>query len=100
MRHWAMLSLVGLLLLCAAGCGKDEPAADTAPFQAAITKYLAGKSMGMTVTEFESLDVTGETATAVCRLEEASGLYSMGVRWRFTFERDRQDWKATGHEAL
>ena len=54
----------------------------------------------MRVTEFESLDVTGETATAVCRLEEASGLYSMGVRWRFTFQRDGQDWKATGHEAL
>jgi len=100
MRAWAMVSLVGLLVVCAAGCGKEEATADTAPFQAAITSYLAAKSMNMKVTELESLEVAGETATAVCRLEEASGLYSMGVRWRFTFQRDRQGWRATEHEAL
>jgi len=100
MKAWAMLSLIGLLLLCTAGCGKDEAATDTAPFQAAIAKYLAGKSMGMEVTEFESLEATGETATAVCRLTEASGLYNMGVRWRFTFERDGQAWRVAAHEPL
>lgn len=101
MRAWARVALVGVLLLCAAGCGKkDEVTADTAPFQAAITSYLAHKSMGMKVTKFQSLQVEGEAATAVCRLEEASGLYSMGVRWRFTFQRDRQGWRATEHEAL
>ena len=55
----------------------------------------------MEVTEVQSLEVTGETATAVCRLEEASGLYAgVGVRWRFTFQQDGQVWRATGHEAL
>jgi len=100
MRAWATVWLVGLVLLCLVGCGKEEAAADTAPFQAAITSYLAARSMSMKVTDFESLELAGETATAVCRLEEASGLYSMGVRWRFTFQRDRQGWRATEHEAL
>ena len=100
MRVWATLSLVALLLLCAAGCAREEAAADTAPFQAAVTSHLAANRMHMKVTRFESLEVAGETATAVCRLEEASGLYGMGVRWRFTFERDRQGWRATDHEAI
>lgn len=100
MRAWMALSLVGLMLFCAAGCGTKETV-DTAPFQAAITKYLADKSMDMKVTEFESIDVTGDAATAVCRLTEASGLYGgMGVRWRFTFERDGQAWRVVAHEPL
>jgi len=41
MRALARIALAGVLLLCAAGCGKkDEVTADTAPFQAAITSYL------------------------------------------------------------
>ncbi|NLW50532.1 MAG: hypothetical protein GXY85_06765 [Candidatus Brocadiaceae bacterium] len=101
MKSWALLGLVGLLLLCAAGCGKDGVTADTAPFEAAVAQYLAGKSMDMKVTEFVSLDVTGDAATAVCRLTEASGLYSgLGVRWRFTFERNGPAWRVTGHKPL
>jgi hypothetical protein len=101
MRGCLAAMLVGLLLFCAAGCGKKETVkADTAPFQAAITKYLADKSMDMKVTEFQSLEATGDTATAVCRLAEASGLYNMGVRWRFTFQRHGEVWQVTGHEAL
>ena len=49
MRAVATVSLVGVLLLCAASCGKEEVTADTAPFQAAITSYLAHKNMGMKV---------------------------------------------------
>ncbi len=100
MRALAKVSLVGVLLLCAAGCGKEEVTADTAPFQAAVTSYLAQKNMGMKVTEFKSLEIEGETATAVCRLEEASGLYNIGVRWRFTFQQGPQGWKVTEHKAL
>ena len=101
MKPWASVWLVGLLLLCAVGCGKDEPMADTAPFQAAVTNYLAARSMDMRVAEFQSLEVEGETATAVCRLEEASGLYSgVGVHWRFTFRRDDRGWTALKHGPL
>ncbi len=100
MRALATVSLAGVLLLCATGCGKEEVTADTAPFQAAITSYLAQKSMGMKVTKFQSLKVEDGAATAVCRLEEASGLYAMGVRWRFTFRQGPRGWKVTEHEAL
>jgi hypothetical protein len=54
MKAWATIGMVGLLLLCASGCKKDEPMADTAPFQAAIAKYLAARSMDMKVVEFQS----------------------------------------------
>jgi hypothetical protein len=85
---------------CLCGCkGERAVTADTAPFEAAIQTYLAAKNMGMKVTEFESLEVEQDTATALCRMEEASGLYGgVAVRWRFTFARDRRGaWQVENH---
>ncbi|MHC4592175.1 MAG: hypothetical protein ACYS8L_05710 [Planctomycetota bacterium] len=103
MKHAVPLTAAALVALgafCLCGC-KGEPAvtADTAPFEAAIQTYLAAKSMGMKVTEFESLEVRQGAAMALCRMEEASGLYGgVAVRWRFTFTRDRQgDWQVETH---
>ncbi len=97
---------IGLLLACALAClvgcgGKGLAPADTAPFQAAIDGYLKSKSMGMKVEGFESLDVKGDAATAVCRMTVADDLYGgLAVRWRFTFARKNDAWEATGHEQL
>jgi hypothetical protein len=100
----SILVLVVLALItCAAGCGKKAPsAADAAPFGAAITDYLAGKSMGMEAQEFESLELSGNSAEAVCKMAVADDLYGgVTVRWRFTFTRaDGGAWKVTRHEKL
>ena len=100
MRALTTTLLAGALMLWAAGCARKAEKVDTAPFEAAVTSYLAQKSMGMAVTEFQSIAIEGEAAVAVCRLEESSGLYKMGVRWRFTFQRAPDGWKVTKHEAL
>jgi hypothetical protein len=80
------------------GCGSDESAvtADTGPFEAAIAQYLQAKSMGMAVAEFRSLEVEGDTARAVCRMQEKSGMHNVKVTWRFTFARSPQGgWEVT-----
>jgi hypothetical protein len=72
-----------------ASCGKGEPvSADTAPFEAAIAAYLDSHSMDMQVAEFRSLQVEGDGARAVCKMEEKAGLYGgVGVRWTWRFSR-------------
>jgi len=98
------ITLLALCVIaCAVGCGKKGPTpAEAAPFGAAVADYLGSKSMGMQAKEFESLEVSGESAEAVCKMTVADDLYAgVAVRWRFTFARDeRGDWKVTGHEKL
>ena len=70
---------------------------DTAPFKAAITKYLAQQSMGMKVTEFLELTVEGATAEAFCKLQDADGLYGLGVTWKFVFKKEGNGWAVASH---
>ena len=93
-----LIVTAGMLGMLLQGCGSDEPAvtADTAPFEAAITEYLRVKSMGMKVAEFRSLHVEGDTARAVCRMQEESGMYNVKVTWRFAFARtSHETWEVT-----
>ena len=96
----ATMLMVYLMLLI--GCNKSEPVmVDTAPFEAAIVAYLDEKNMGMAVAEFKTVDITGNAATAVCSMAEASGLYGMKVQWAFTFQRAdaNANWVVGMHEA-
>jgi len=100
-RAFVTTAVVAAVLASVLACGeKAELAADPAPFQAAVTAYLAAHSMDMAVASFESLSVEGDAATALCRMEEKSGLYGgVAVRWRFTFARQPDgSWRVLTHE--
>jgi hypothetical protein len=57
--------------------------------------------MDMKVTEFMSLDIENDAATAVCKLEPKEDLYGgIGVRWEFTFAREGGAWEVTEHKKL
>ena len=95
----ATMLMVHLVLVI--GCSKSKPVAvDTAPFEAAIVAYLDEKNMGMAIAEFKTVEITGNSATAVCSMEEASGLYGMKVQWAFTFQRAdaNANWVVARHE--
>ena len=80
-----------LLVSVSCGGGGGEVTADTALFEAAIADYLDAASMDMEATEFRSLDVEGDSATALCRMEVKDSLYGgIAVRWLFTFRRDEK----------
>lgn len=89
-----------LAMLCAAGCGgKDEPSAETtAPFARAVEQYLHEKSMGMKVSSFKSLEVSGGTATAEVRMADKDVGYGLRPQWTFTFQRAGGAWKVTNVE--
>lgn len=90
MRRLARIIATALLLApVLISCGKGEGVtADTAPFEAAIASYLSAHSMDMRIAEFRSLEVEGDAATAVCKMEEKSGLYGgVGVTWTWHFAR-------------
>lgn len=96
----AALVLVGVLGYVLLGPrGKEAVLADTAPFEAAISRYLEAKSMGMKVAQFKALSVHDAAAEAVCRMQEASGLHKVTVTWHFNFGR-RPDgvWEVLAHE--
>ena len=104
--RWLLITALCALSIAApalVGCGGKESAvtADTAPFERAIAQYLTAKSLGMQVAEFEALQVKGDTAEAVCRMREESGMHRLTVRWRFRFTRKAADrWEVTSREAL
>lgn len=102
MIHIAALAL-GLMF--AAGCGGDaKPTpAEAAPFVKAVQNYCKQKSFGMKVKEVKSLKITGDTATAACKMGDAEGLTNVSATWTFDFENQEdadgdKTWVATGHK--
>jgi hypothetical protein len=94
----ATLFTAALAAILAAGCGKSGPETNTVPFRQAVNEYLANKSMDMTVAEFESLEVDGDVAEAMCKLEAADDLYGgVGVHWSFTFRHEDDAWRVESH---
>lgn len=92
------ISIVVLISVMLAGCGRKAPsAADTGPFAAAVTAYLQQQGMGMKVGEFETLDVAGDAATAVAAMQDADGLYKMKVIWEFSFQKGSNGWRIVSH---
>ncbi len=83
-----------LAALALAGCGDSRPtSAETAPFQKAVEKHLAAKSMGMKVASFESLDIDGDSAAADVRMALKEDLYGLKPVWQITFKKTGGTWK-------
>ena len=85
--------------LCCAGCGKENTAkpVDSKPFEAAITDYLQSSGFGMKIASVQRIDQKGDTATAVCKMQEAEGTYGLTVTWEFSFRRRAGHWQVEGH---
>ena len=94
----AILAALLTAAMLAAGCGKSGPETNTVPFRQAVNEYLANRNMDMTVADFESLEVDGDTAKAACKLEASDDLYGgVGVHWSFTFRREDDTWHVESH---
>jgi hypothetical protein len=87
------------LALCCAGCSKQKAAnsVDSKPFEAAIGDYLRSQGFGMKIASVQSIDQKGDTATAVCKMQEAEGTYGLTVTWQFAFRRRDGHWQVEGH---
>lgn len=87
------------LALCCAGCTKQNAAnpVDSKPFEAAIGDYLRNSGFGMKIASVQSIDQKGDTATAVCKMQEAEGTYGLTVTWHFSFRRQEGQWKVESH---
>ncbi len=85
------------------GCGKKDSSTpvnlqDTQPFKNAIHEYLKSKNYGMDLSSFEELSVSGNNASAMCRMNEAENLYTIKVTWQFDFENTGNgSWKVKSH---
>ena len=78
------------------GCGGSKVKHDTSAFNDSIVRYLAEKNMDMKVSEFKSLEVTGDTASAVCSIKHASSI-GPSVRWTFSFVKEGDSWTVSAH---
>lgn len=90
---------IGLILLLSA-CEKNEAPVsvqDTQPFKTAIQDYLKAKNYGMDVSSFEELGVSGDTGSAICKMQEAENLYNIKVTWQFNFEKKDGKWTTRSH---
>ncbi|NQT87732.1 hypothetical protein HQ560_13265 [bacterium] len=96
--HALRLTVVSVLLM-AAGCGDGTPAVDEAPFRAAVVAYLKRGSMDMRPDAFLSLEVDGETATAVVRMATKEEIgYGLKPKWTIPFRREGGVWKMTTYD--
>jgi len=99
-----MAGLTALALgvaLCCAGCSKQSAAkpVDSKPFEAAIVDYLQKNNYGMRIASVVRIDETGNTATATCKMEDATGLYNLAVTWEFSFRRSDGHWQVENYTA-
>jgi len=87
--------------LCCAGCGKENTAkpVDSKPFETAIADYLQSSGYGMKIASVQRIDQNGDTATAVCKMQEAEGTYALTVTWEFSFRRSNGHWQVERHTA-
>ena len=94
-----LILCVGIILLLSA-CGKKEApisVQDTQPFKSAIQDYLKSKNYGMDVSSFDELGVSGDTGSAICKMQEAENLYNLKVTWQFSFEKKDGKWTVKNH---
>ncbi len=96
-----LVALAVIFALCLVGCGKKEAASpvDTKPFEAAIVEYCQSKGYGMKVASVDSVTVNGDTATVLCKMQEAEGTYGLTVKWEFIFHRAGTGWQVETHTA-
>jgi hypothetical protein len=87
--------------LCCAGCGKENTSqpVDSKPFEAAIADYLQSSGYGMKIASVQRIDQKGDTATAVCKMQEAEGTYGLTVTWEFSLRCSNGLWQVESHTA-
>jgi hypothetical protein len=101
MRAVLTTVLLSAALAFVAGCGgAAEEMPDTGPFNTAIKAYLKSKSMDLAVKEFKTLEVDDAAGSATAKVSlkaSADGVGGPAVKWTFTFAKEGDDWKVTGH---
>lgn len=91
-----LLGVVFCLLV--SGCGQTVPSADPAPFDAAVSRYLAKNDMALRLKEIrQGPTVDGNKATMVASMTHRE-LGGPSVVWTFQFKRrDRDEWTVLSH---
>lgn len=96
-----LIVIATVAMVCLYGCGKGSvpppTAGESQPFNKPIEDYLKSKNMGMAVSGFDKLQVDGDKAKAICKMQEAENLYGMRITWEFDFQKQKDGWKVTGH---
>jgi hypothetical protein len=89
------------IALCYAGCREKNTAqpVDSKPFEAAIVDYLRNNSYGMKIASVQSIDQIANTATVVCKMQEAEGTYGLNVTWQFALHRTDGQWHVDSYTA-
>ena len=97
----SLTALAVAIALCCAGCREKQAAVpvDSQPFEAAIVDYLHNSSYGMKIASVQSIDQNGNTATAICKMQEAEGTYGLNVTWQFSFHRTDGHWHVDSYTA-
>jgi len=104
MNRPIMAGLTSLALgvaLCCSGCSKQtvSSAVDSKPFETAIADYLQKNNYGMKIASVERIDENGNTAIAVCKMQDATGLYNLVVTWEFSLHRSNGQWQVESYTA-
>ncbi|MGB0580575.1 MAG: hypothetical protein ACPGVU_12790 [Limisphaerales bacterium] len=88
-----LLAAIVLVAVMTTGCGGSKSVSGDA-FSPAVTQYLEKESMGMKVAGYDEVSEDGDKATAMVRLQDAEGMTSIKVKWKFTFSKDADgNWK-------
>lgn len=97
-----ILSATVAILVFFCGCRKNggKPSANKKAFETAINNYCKSHSYGMKIKSFEGTMEKGNEASAMCKMEEAEGLYNMSVLWTFTMKKNKSGaWEVVSHKA-
>ena len=97
-RPAAVLALLALIVASLAGCGSPEAAVDTAPFEVAVTKYLAQNDMALRLKGIRTGPIVdGDRATMSGSMTHRD-LGGPSVVWEFQFQRAEDGpWTVVSH---
>mgnify|MGYP000604458364 CR=1 FL=1 len=92
------LGTMAAAALALSGCGDGGQGAkgqtgDEAPLRAALIEYLRVNSMDMKPDRFESIEVTGDTATAKVRMAAKDDTYGLKPLWTVAFAKAQKGWR-------
>lgn len=99
---FSLAAALGIAVMTLTGCGESQPPVniDKAPFEKAIAQYCKTRNFGMKIKEFVSCATQTDSAVAVCKMQEADGLYGVSVKWEFKFKKTPDgQWEVTVHDA-
>ncbi|MDD5727153.1 MAG: hypothetical protein PHV59_01195 [Victivallales bacterium] len=100
MKNFTCVFVLCLALAISAGCSRQPKiTVDTTPFEKSISVYCRSHNYGMKVKEFVSLQVNGDQAEGVAKMQEAEGTYGLAPKWRFKFARQNGKWETVSHNA-